>query len=94
MHPLTKQLGFGLMQNCRMAPKEVFTFSLEVELDDLEAIQRYNEQWEKGTPEEPTVMPPSEREQGSRASARLIARAFTAEHQESGLKLRSLRVLD
>lgn len=77
-----------------MAPKEVFTFSLEVELDDLEAIQRYNEQWEEGTAEEPNVVPPSEREQGSRASARLVARAFTDQHQETGLRLRSLRVLD
>jgi hypothetical protein len=77
-----------------MAPKEVFTFSLEVELDDLEAIQRYNEQWEEGNVEEPNVVPPSEREQGSRASARLVARAFTVQHQETGLRLRSLRVLD
>jgi hypothetical protein len=77
-----------------MAPKEVFTFSLEVELDDLEAIQRYNEQWEEGTAEEPYVVPPSEREQGSRASARLVARAFTDQRQETGLRLRSLRVLD
>lgn len=77
-----------------MAPKEVFTFSLEVELDDLEAIQRYNEQWEKGTAEEPNVVPPSDREQGSRASARLVARAFTDQHQATGLRLRSLRVLD
>jgi hypothetical protein len=77
-----------------MAAKEVFTFSLEVELDDLGAIQRYNEQWEEGTAEEPNVVPPSEREQGSRASARLVARAFTDQHQETGLRLRSLRVLD
>ncbi|WP_045732380.1 hypothetical protein [Pseudarthrobacter chlorophenolicus] len=77
-----------------MAPKEVFTFSLEVELDDLEATQRYNEQWELEASDEPTVIPPNEREQGSRASARLIARAFTAQHQQTGLKLCSLRVLD
>lgn len=82
------------MQNGGMAPKEVFTFSLEIELDDLEAIQRYNEQWEQGAAEEPPDVPPSEREQGARASARLIARAFTAQHQETGLKLRSLMVLD
>ena len=82
------------MQNGGMAPKEVFTFSLEVQLDDLEAIQRYNEQWEEGVGEEPTVVPPSEREQGSRASARLIAQAFTAQHQQTGLKLCALQVLD
>jgi hypothetical protein len=28
--------------------QEVFTFSVVVELDDLEVIQRYNEQWERG----------------------------------------------
>ena len=82
------------MQNGGMAPKEVFTFSLEVELDDLAAIQRYNEQWEEGAREESTVVPPNEREQGSRASARLIARAFTAQHQQTGLKLCALKVLD
>ena len=79
-----------------MASKEVFTFSLEIELNDVEAAQQFNEQWESrsGVMDGPEVSPPDERELASRASVRLIAQAFTSQHKETGLNLRSLQVLD
>lgn len=79
-----------------MARKEVFTFSLEVELDDVEATQQFNELWESqsGVVDGPEVSLPDEREHASRASARLVAQAFTSQRKETGLSLRSLRVVD
>ena len=79
-----------------MARKEVFTFSLEVELDDVEAAQQFNELWEgrSRVVDGPGVSPPDVREVASRASARLVAQAFTAQRTATGLSLRSLRVLD
>ena len=79
-----------------MARKEVFTFSLEVELDDVAAAQQFNELWERQSAvvDGPEVSPPDEREPASRTSARLVAQAFTSQRTESGLILHSLRVLD
>lgn len=79
-----------------MARTEVFTFSLEVELDDVEATQQFNELWESqsGVVDGPEVSQPEDREQASRASARIVAQAFTSQRGKTGLRLRSLRVMD
>lgn len=79
-----------------MPRKEVFTFSLEVELDDVGATRRFNQQWEdqSGAADGPEVSRSDERELASRASARLVAQAFTSQRGETGLSLRSLRVMD
>lgn len=72
-----------------MVSKEVFTFALEVELDDVEAAQQFNEQWDSrsGAMDRPEASPPDERELASRASVRLIAQAFASRHKETGLNL-------
>lgn len=79
-----------------MANKVFMTFSVEVELEDVAAAQQFNERWESrsGAVDGPEVSPPAEREVISRASARLVAQAFTSRRTETGLILRSLQVLD
>jgi hypothetical protein len=79
-----------------MVRKEVFVFSLEVELDDVEATRQFNQLWESssGVADGPEVSRPDDRELASRAAARLVAQAFTSQRRETGLSLRSLRVMD
>ena len=84
------------MQYWLMVRKEVFVFSLEVELDDVEATRQFNQLWESlnGVVDGPEVSRPGDGELASRAAARLVAQAFTSHRRETGLSLRSLRVMD
>ena len=96
MLPGSRQFLALLRQYGLMGRKEVFTFSLEVELDDVQATQHFNELWESrsGVIDGPEVSPPDERALASRATARLVVQAFTDQGAATGLSLRSLQVLD
>ena len=96
MLPDARQSRALLGQYWTMGRKEVFTFTLEVEIDDIETAQRFNELWESrsGIIDGPEVSPADEREIASRASARFVVQAFSAQRPATGLSLRALRVLD
>ena len=73
-----------------MVKKEVITLTFEIEINDLQALHRFNAKYDPPTSANERVQAPDEQEQVVRATAMVVANAFTPLKLETGLQLRSI----
>ncbi|WP_157884072.1 hypothetical protein [Arthrobacter alpinus] len=70
--------------------KEIITLTFEIDINDLQALHRFNAKHDPPTSVNEYVLEPDEREHLFRAVAVVVANAFTPLKLETGLQLRSL----
>lgn len=73
-----------------MVNKEIITFTLEVEVNDLQAVGLFNARYDTLSVDNDSDLATDEREHVVRAAAMLVANAFTSSKTETGLQLRSI----
>lgn len=73
-----------------MVKKEIITLTLDVEINDFQALQRFNAKYDSPAIANDHELAAGEREHVVRAAAMVVADAFTPLKRETGLQLRSI----
>lgn len=73
-----------------MVNKEIITLTFELEINDSQALHRFNAQYDSPAIANGHLLAADEREQVVRATAMVVANASTALKLETGLQLRSI----
>lgn len=73
-----------------MVKREIVTLTFEIEINDLQALHRFNAKYDPSTIATEQVLEPDEREHVVRATTMVLANAFTPLKLETGLQLRSI----
>lgn len=77
-----------------MTTTQAVTFTFDIEINDLAALQRFNSAPRSHSMNENGEVHVDERQQVTRAVAHVAADAFTALKLETGLRLRSISLVE